>query len=45
MTDAEKQVFYALCIFLGVFWAIIESVIAYWLYKIYVAIDKREKND
>jgi cell division septal protein FtsQ len=42
MSEAERMLFYYLCIFLGIFWAVIESVIAYWLYQIYKLIKKIE---
>jgi hypothetical protein len=35
MIEYDKNLFYTICLFLGFFWAFIESLIAYWLYQIY----------
>ena len=35
MWEVNRDLFYTVCLIFGLFWVIIEGLIAYWIYKLY----------
>ena len=40
MFEIDRNLFYLLCLIFGLFWVVIEGLIAYWVYKVYKLLDK-----
>ncbi len=43
MITVDKDIFYLICLIFGLFWVIVEGLIAYWVYRAYKLLDKHLK--
>lgn len=40
MWEINRDLFYTICLLFGIFWVVVEGLIAYWVYKMYKLVDK-----
>ena len=45
MFTIDRSTFYLLFLAFGIFWVIVEGLIAFWMYKMYKLLDKYFKGD
>jgi len=44
MWEVNRDLFYTICLIFGLFWVIIEGLIAYWIYKLYKIVKTKVEN-
>lgn len=43
MFTIDRNLFYLVCLIFGLFWVVVEGLIAFWIYKLYKTIKNKEQ--